>query len=456
MKAILANLLFGGILCCLSIGTSARANPLPNTPKSAVVPQFISARSLLDIRQDLTPLNSNLATQNLKYSLSLEDKNYIANIINFSNSPTENNNSLNNVISIDNSPLSLDNNPYVYDREQSKAIIGFQNTFWPSQNDRKYWGVTTVEKLGKNSNIIIPNSNDPEAILPSGISILKVSGGGNKNLVTKDNLLGEFKNFRGGVALHRGLSPNLTFGIGFVYEDLARGYGQFTYKPDYFPLKTSVSLVSGKDGLDIRSHLKFQPTTNFVVNYYSQKDRQKFDVDWGLVSGLNLIAKGNSQDKSLTTGLKIAISGEYFALFAKAELDRENNLTWAFDSRLGRLHIVYASKLEKSNSEVNYELLDAKTFGFRCSVFVKYESQMVKNNEQYLSVWGWRLSSAKKFDRNRFMWSFDLGYGVGSQGRGMIASTALGVSPDLFLKLTYQEISPVSDDLNLKLQLASR
>ncbi len=443
----------------LRFGSSARANPQPNKRESIIIPQFLSAKSLADDRQYFIPFNPNLATKKLDYSLFLESSDRISNIIDLANWQIENNNLIFNVTSIDNSTLSLDNNPYVYDRDRSKAILGFHNTFWPSQNGQKYWGVTTVEELGAKSNDnpnAIQNSNDPESILPSGISTLIVSGGGKKNLVTKTNLLGEFEDFRGGVALRRGLSKNLTLGIGLVYEDLARGYSQFTFKPEHFPLKTTVSLVSGEEGLDIRSHLKFQPTDNFVINYYSKTDQQKFDVDWGLVSGLNLLAKGNSQDESFSTGFKLAINSEYFALSAKAELDEKHNWQWQIDSRWGGLHFIHASNLEKSNSELNYELLDAKTLGFQCSVFVKNETQMLKNNEQYLNVWGWRLSSAQKFDARRLLWSFDIGYGVGSQGQGAIASTAMAVSPDLFLKLTYQEISPVSDDMNLKLQLGSR
>jgi hypothetical protein len=459
MKAILANLLFGSILCCLSTGLPAQANPPTNTPKSTIVPQYLSAKSLIDNRQYLIPLDANLETQKLDYSLSLEDDNVNSENINISNSQTESNNSIPNVTLTNNTTLSLDKNPYTYDRNQSKATIGFHGTFWPSQEGRKYWGVTTVEELSSsfdNGNSIIPKKQDSEPILPPGMSTLTVSGGGNQNLVTKTNLLGEFKNFRGGIAIHRGLTKEVTVGIGFVYDDLARGYSQFIYQPDSLPLKTTVSLVSGKEGLDVRSHLKFRPTDNFVVNYYAQKGKQQFDVDWGLVSGFNLIAKGNTKDKSLTTGFKLAIGGEYFAIFAKAELNQDSEWQWKLDSRLGNLHFIYATNLDKSNSELNYELLNAKPLGVKCSVFVKYETQMLKNNEEYLSVWGWRLSSTEKFDANRSRWSFDIGYGVGSQGEGAIASTGVAVAPDLFLKLTYQAISAVSDDMNVKVQLVSR
>ena len=245
-------------------------------------------------------------------------------------------------------------------------------------------------------------------------------------------------------------------GVGLAFENSLVGFSQLTYQSERFPIRTTVSVLTGKSGLEVQSSLRFQPAGNFVLNYYNDKEKQKFDLDWGVIPGLTLTARGNSQEKSLTTGVKIAVHNEYLSLSAKAELDNYQNRQWDFNAQIGRFQLIYGKNLEKVNSELNVNVIKFESSGFQCSAFVKYESQEIKKRDEYLTVWGGRLHSGEKIGNNQYRWAFDLGYGLGSQGKGMIASASAALQPNLSLKLTYQQVSTVSDDTDIKLQLNSK
>jgi len=458
MKAIVSKVLFGGIFGCLIFNNPALANePIkkniqPEVPKSEILATRAYPASNIPIVPQIFDYVDRILTVNKSDSLQIALDSNARTILqdNFSS----------NLNFTHNRTLSLDQLPYSHQAETGNLTLGFQKTFWPTKNSQKYWGLTTVKHWGQNDNkqLHSPQASygDSAITLPSGSSALTVSGGGNQNLVQKVSSPGEFKDFRGGVAFHSGIARNVTMGVGFVYENSLVGFSQLTYQSDRFPMRTTVSVLTGKLGLEVHSHLRFQPAANFVLNYYNDKEKQKFDLDWGVIPGLTLTARGNSKEKSLTTGVKIAVHNEYLSLSAKAELDNNQNWQWNFNSQIGRFQLIYGRNLQKINSELNVNLMKFESSGFQCSAFVKYETQENKKRDEYLTVWGGRLHSGEKIGNNQYRWAFDLGYGFGSQGQGAIASASAALNPNLSLKLTYQQVSTVSDDTNIKLQLNSK
>ncbi len=461
MKVTVANALLGSIFCCLFLSSSALGSSDCQEKKKSEIPERLSAKVLTYDRISTFPFNVNLVDR----IIPLEDKKAIDILINRNSwlifDPSINPNlTLPNLTLINNQNISLDSKPYTHQDNKGNVILGYQNTFWPSQNKEKYWGLTTVEHWGENNNqeITLPKQNYAEQAptLPAGNSALTVSGGGNQNLVTDDESPGEFEEFRGGVAFHQGVSQNVTMGVGFVYEDLLVGFSQFTFEDDRFPLKTTISLLTGEQGLAFHSHVVFKPADNFVVNYYQEETNQKFDLNWGMIPGLNFIAKGNSEKESVTTGLKISINSNIFSLSAKAELDNNNQWQWNFNSTLGIFQLIHGSSDSKINSEVNLNLLEFESFGFQCSLFVKHQTRQEKENEESFVTWGGRLHSDEKPDGNNHRWALELGYGSGVHGNGAIASVSTVFQPNLLFKLTLEEISAVSDETNLKLELSSK
>ncbi len=446
MKAIVANLLSGSILCCSLLPHPVLADPQFKKPSKLPISQILPAKFLA---YDKLPIFSGIVN-NLDLVFKSQDirQNQLVFLPNSNRQTTV----------VHRETLSLNKKPYVHKNSTGGVTLGFQKTFWPSHNSGKYWGLTTVEYWGdKNQpeqNLSTSAGIDTASILAPGNGKLTVSGGGNTNLVTKTDLLGEFDEFRGGVAFHQGLSSDVTMGVGFVYEDLLIGFSQFIFKSDRLPLQTTVSLLTGASGLEIHSQLQFKPAKDFVLNYYNQQQQQKFDLNWELIPGLNLLAQGNSQHKSLSTGIKINLHSHYFSLSAKAVLGNNHRWQWQLNSRLGALYLVHGSNHLKSNSELSYDFWQPESLGWKFSLAVKYQTRNLETSQENLTVWTGRWHSGSKVN-NDHRWRFDIGYGYGSQGSGAIASVTTTLKPNLKLKLTYQEISVVSERQNLKLELSS-
>ncbi len=462
MKAIVADLISTSILCCIIANSPVWADLPVKDNSQPKIPFFWSAKVLTDHNPFMALLDQNLAVLNLDDALLIEEPNYIHTVINLDNWVLSGKNSSLNQTPTTYETLSAKKSVFSHQTERADITLGFQDTFWKSrsQNNSKYWGLTAVELWGDKKTELQQKLNSTQVnsavLLPEGVSALTLSGGGSNNLVQQSDLLGEFEDFRGGVAFHRGVAKDVTLGLGFVYEDLPLGYTQLSYQPANSPLQTNISLIGGNEGLVVNSHVRFQPSGNFVLNFYNKDSEQKFDLNWGLGSNLTLVAKGDTHNDSLNAGVKYSLRGDNFLVSASAGWDTNKDWQWQFDSRFGRLGLIYASDREKINSELNYIVFKPENFGFQCSLFLNYENRLIKSKEEYLTSWGWRLHSGEKLGKNKYRWEFDLGYGIGSQGSGMVASAVTALTPELFLKLGYQNMSLTSDDSSWIFQLTTK
>ena len=490
MKAIVANVLFGGIFGCLSCANSTLATPVK--PRSPQQKQIVSVNT--EFHQQLKPTafsSSSVPLPTNYFFPQISPKTDC--VLNFCDrvlkdlsrivgdtAPRHEVSPLGHIaeaephrqewVKPNPSEQTIDQLPsfpqqlYIHQSYQNDLVLGFQKTFWPSKNQHRYWGITTIEHWGKNEQQTNPSSLNYTNFPPTlalGSASLTFSGGGNHNLakpVILDqgfNAVQEFEDFRGGITYHHGITQQLTMGVGFVYENALVGFTQLTYDSDILPIKATISLLAQESGIDFHTHIRFQPTPNFVANYYSDAEKQKFDVNWGVYPGLTLVARGNSKAKYYSAGVKVAIHNNYFSLSATAALDHEQNLQWQLNSQIGGLQFAYNGNQNKSNLELSSQLLDSENFGIQCSAFVKYQTVSGKKEQQEFIVWGAKIHSQTKVSPNQDQWNFELGYGTSSEDNGWIANGTIALQPDLFLKLGYQEISAVSDETKIKLQLSS-
>jgi hypothetical protein len=462
MKAIVADLLFSSILCCFAANIPVLANSPPFQHQGRGQRSvFLSAKILKNQPFPILPVEPNFATKNLHYSLD-KNNDYINQVISIDHWLPEVDGKIISSSQLNHQLLSIGNTPISDSSEAANLILGFHNTFWPSQTQPQFWGLTAVELWGGAPTLETqepkPNYANTKSpmLLPQGVSALTLSGGGSKNLLQNENLLGEFPDFRGGVAFHRGISQELTLGVGFIYEDLFLSFSQLNYQPANLPLQTTISLLSGEQGLELHSHIRFQPTDNFVINLYNQNAEQKFDLNWGIVSGLALTAAGNTKGDSLNAGINFSFQTDYFSLAAKAGWDRDNNWQWSVNSQFGNFHLAYASNQAKTNTELSYYFIKSENLGFECSLFFNYESQQLNSEPKNLALGGWRIKSGEQVAANKYRWEFDFGYGVTSQGNGIVASAATAITPEFYLKLTYQNVAINPNEGNWKVQFSSK
>ena len=492
MKAIVANVLFGGIFGCLSYANSIQAAPIKGrfTREKPTVSAQLSSKSTVSLIPQVFSLIDNVVTinglQSLRYAPNKIYDQWWSQIAFSSFTIPHKIDSLsqNTAPQTDCTPaycdrseqkidqvLSSPKQPYIHESQRADLVLGFQPTFWSSENQRKYWGLTTVEHWGhknsknsnnsENTNLSQLNYINSSPILGMGSSSLTFSGGGNQSLA-KPAVLNqdtqssrEFEDFRGGITYHHGIAQQLTMGVGFVYEDNLVGFTQLTYDSNILPIKTTVSVLKKESTTALHSHVRFQPANNFVVNYYGDEEKQKFDADWGIYPGVSLTAKGNSKDESYSAGMKVAIRSNYFALSASAVLDHEQNLQWQLNSQIGSFKFAHSNNKNKSNLELSNKLLDLDSLSFQCSAFVRYETREAKQEQQEFVLWGGKLESKIKVGNSKSLWNFDLGYGESTHGQGWIANGTVALQPDLFLKVNYEEISAVSDETKIKLELSS-
>ena len=274
MKAIVADLILGCAICCLIPFAPAQANSLIQSTKLADEPIFLSAKKLQDRHLlPIIPSDFSGESSNLDVFISLEEKNYVNNVIS-SESLLFNNPSLSlDLAVVKQHNLTLSKQPFSYQEPDANMILGFHPTFWPNQTG-KYWGLTAIEQWGKQEKDrsvrlqLDQHQNNSNVLLPEGISTLTISGGSKKNLVKEDDLLGNIEDFRGGIALHQGISHDLTLGVGFVYDDFLLGFSEISFQPDEIPLKTKIAVMGRDTGVELHSHVLFQPAENFAFNFY--------------------------------------------------------------------------------------------------------------------------------------------------------------------------------------------
>ena len=96
--------------------------------------------------------------------------------------------------------------------------------------------------------------------LPKGASALIASAGIGHN-TKSERLLGNFNQFRGGLAYRRGVNESLTVGAGFVQDGTAQGLAEVFYVPDGIPLQAAVSaMVDLRDGKTrVNANVRYQP-----------------------------------------------------------------------------------------------------------------------------------------------------------------------------------------------------
>ena len=457
MKAIVVNLLAGSF--CLAMTSPAWAN-LVSQKQEPDISLSLSAKTLSYDNPLLLPIMTNFEDQRFDYVIPLEEKEDLKQIT------RQDNRLFNQKFApfhrdiLGRELLYLRKKPYLYRHDQQDIILGLHKNFWSRGNNQKYYGLTTIERWGNSStqNLSLKKLNylDSAPLLPQGTSALTLSGGGRKNLIQQRDLVGEFTDFRGGVTFHQGLAEDLTVGLGFVYEDLLfSGFSQFTYQPHNFPLQTTVSLINSKQGLSLDSHLQFKPAKSFVIDFYGNKDQQKFALNWKITSGLKLFATGNRQQENLRTGGEFSFKNNAWSLFAKTEVNNSNEIQWQVTSQIGRLRLNYENIAVKTNSQIDYVLGNFNNQDWQSSLFAKNQTSGTSNSLKNLAIWGWRFQSNTKIDSKNHPWQFDLGYGMGSQGKGAMISAATLVKPKLYLKLSYESVSLTSDEPRIQLKLTS-
>lgn len=287
--------------------------------------------------------------------------------------------------------------------------------------------------------------------LSKGTSALIISTGLSQQS-SPNNFIGKFQNWRGGVAYRLGVTEDFTFGAGVIYDKSFLGLGELFYQPTKFPVRVNASFLMGTEnkGWDYNTNISFNPSPRLNFNFFSDRLSQRFELNWQLLTGVGLKFNSNSRENTLIVGINLSQTSRDFYIFTNADIDNKNNLRWNLSSTLANFQITHRQNEIGTNTEINYKF--SPNSPTENGLSLGYET-FNANNYDYLSTFKWRYRSKYLFQEYRPLWEFDLGYGIGSRGNGLIASASTAIIPGLTLGLRYQEISATSDETSFKIEL---
>jgi hypothetical protein len=421
---------------------------------------------------------------------------------------------------------------YLRQTDSADYVVGSQPTFWQSQSDGQYWGVTTVQRFGYTPPPTIADGFIPsqrmqsdairrtikveaapktlvqlvsgednvvaeayvdssgvyhfENILTGGqtssfnnyrlrlypngeltakpeikevnfsslpgqlskdTSALIISSGFNR-FNTQNSFVGDFTDWRGGVAYRLGVTEDLTLGTGVIYDQSMLGLGEIFYQPAGLLLQVVFSgLLGTEEGLKYNANIRLRPSSNLRLNFESNELAQQFLANWEPFPGVSLTLSGNNRDDIIVGNINLSYSSGNFSAFASADIDTHENWRLNFNSRLGKLQLTHRSNQNTTNSLISYNLSESLDKGH--SLELGYETS---NTTNYGSL-TWRYRSPAKTRDGRNLWNFNLEYGIGSQGSGFIGSVSTALIPGLNLRLRYQGISPIDNSDSFSIEL---
>ncbi len=324
----------------------------------------------------------------------------------------------------------------VYHFENIPTISGVNNTY----HVRLY----ANGRLTATPEVREVNLSSLPSQLTKGTSTLMISSGFSRTNY-ENSFIGKFSDWRGGIAYRLGLTEDLTIGTGVVYDNSLLGLGEIFYQPKFFPLQVAFSSLLGiQKSIKYNASIRFKPSQNLDFNFNLDDLSQLFRINWQAMRGVSLIASGNSQTHSLSAGLNFSQTSPNFSLFTSVDIDTNNNLRWNLSSRLRNLQLSHQGNGIATNSQLSY------IFDPGNSLNLNYETQ----NHNNLATFSWHYSSDFKTRYGMSLWELDLGYGVGSQGSGFIASANTRIIPGLNLRLRYYGISATSDSSIFRIELS--
>jgi hypothetical protein len=377
---------------------------------------------------------------------------------------------------IDEHLLNSDRLPIWRLSEKTEYILSSRPVFWSSSHNYFYWGFREHQNLKVSKpkttipshvkfNFVEKADKLSESSFLSDSSAGLVVSGGDKQKLKGDRLACvecdpnnnfNLNGFRGGIAFNQGVSKDVTFGVGFFYNQLVTGFSNLYYKPANLPLQATFSFLNHQEqGTNVKSEISFKPSAWLTLNYHSDGILQKFDLKWKPLSGFNFIVESDNKDRSLNAKADLSLGEEDLSLFARVNRKMEDRWEWEVKSNLGLLQLKHKGNPEKTNSELAFNLGNQESVPSPYSLFVSYETANQDRDYNNLTISGWRYHSQEKLGDN-YRWQLDLGYGTGSQGNGLIVSGSKALSSGLSVKVSYQQVSLTSEEGNFKIEFTSK
>jgi hypothetical protein len=289
--------------------------------------------------------------------------------------------------------------------------------------------------------------------LTKGTSSLIVSGGLSRQ--TRSNeFFGDLTDIRGGIGYRYGVSDSLTLGAGIVYDRDLLGLFDVFYQPNNFPFKLAVSALQTPDKFKYNANIEFRPSSKFNLNLSSNELFQSFNLNWNVARGLNITSSGNNNSDIINVGFNLNQNFGNIFTSSSLKLDNKGQLDLLSNARWRKFNLSARSSSTGLGLQLNY---DGDIFNLpgNESLNLSYETNNSNNRNNDLLTLKWKYKSPYSQIDQRPIWDIDLGYGIGSQGSGFLASVSTVFIPGLSLRLRYDGVSLTSDSASYRIEIGS-
>ena len=288
--------------------------------------------------------------------------------------------------------------------------------------------------------------------LTQGTSSLIVSGGMNRETRNND-FFGDLNNVRGGVAYRHGVTDSLTLGGGIIYDQSLLGLGEVFYQPNNFPFKLALSALKVPAKFKYNANLEFRPSSQLNLNLSSNEQFQSFNFNWNAAKFLSINSSGNNLNDIINLGFNVNQNIGKISTYSSLKIDNKQQLDW--NSNLRWRNLSARASPTGIGLELNYEGSIFSIFKLpeKENLILSYETNNSSNKHNSLLTLKWKYQSP--YINQRRLWDFDLGYGISSQGSGLLASVSTFFIPGLSLRLRYDGISMTSDTTSYRLEIGS-
>ncbi|WP_414552289.1 carboxypeptidase-like regulatory domain-containing protein [Anabaena sp. CCY 0017] len=289
--------------------------------------------------------------------------------------------------------------------------------------------------------------------LTKGTSSLIVSGGLSRQTRIND-FFGDLTDVRGGIAYRHGVSDSLTLGAGIVYDRHLLGLVDIFYQPNNFPLKLALSALQTPENFKYNANIEFKPSPKLNLNLSSNENFQSFNLNWSAAPGININSTGNNSNNFINAGINFNRNFSNIFTFSSLKIDNKGQLDLSSNARWRKWN--FSARSNVTNTALGL-IYDGSIFNLpgNESLNLGYESTNSNNSTNNLLTLKWKYQSPYRQSDRRSVWDFDLGYGIGSQGSGLLASVSTVAIPGLSLRLRYDGVSTTSDTASYRIELGS-
>ncbi|MEB3311672.1 MAG: carboxypeptidase-like regulatory domain-containing protein [Snowella sp.] len=305
--------------------------------------------------------------------------------------------------------------------------------------------------------------------LPTGASALITSAGVGRDFLD-NGFFGDFNQFKAGVGYYYGLNEELTIGTGLIQDGNVLPSASLIYQPNGLPVGLSLTSLFGTDntqGWAYSGGLTYAPNSDlfFQINSTNiNQDQlvQSFQLNWRVSPNFNLRFSGNDKDNVLLAGFNVFQQIDNLYVATGFSYGTNNNVLWQgtfgwekwkLTSFGGGFNTTNNRNNNRfySNSELSYNF--NQWYGTGHAIFLNYNTDYNGSSPHNFASLGWRYQSQELTYDYRPLWLFDLGYGVGSGGNGIVASVGTNAIPGATVRITYQQASLASNRDSFTVQI---